>query len=212
MIDFDKLAQAMGDLDEHMVRPMIQSVAADAPELANEALNALSRGMDIIGEKFGMHEYFIADLVFAAEIFNEAMDILLPVYTSEGTEPMGTVILATVEGDLHDIGKNLVRSALQAKGLQVIDLGVNVSPAEIVQKTMEHKAGAVALSAVLTLGIESMEQTIKALTAAGIRDKLTIVVGGACLSESVAKRIKADAYCKTPEDTAALCLAAMKKP
>lgn len=211
MIDFEKLTMAMGDLDEGAVRDKVRRVAENAPEQVSTALAALSRGMDIIGKKFAACEYFIADLIFAGELFTEAIELLRPAFPPE-EEPTGqTVVLATVEGDLHDIGKNIVRVVLQSKGMRVIDLGVNASPCLIARRAAEENADVVALSAVLTYAVESMERTVKALKSIGIRDKVTVVVGGACMDEHIARKIGADAYGRTPEDTAAICLAVANK-
>lgn len=166
--------------------------------------------MDIIGEKFDTFEYFVGDLIFAGEIFMEAIELVKPVF--DVSRPDGEkVILATVEGDLHDIGKRIVRVTLEAKHFQVIDLGVNVSPAVILKRTIEEGARFVALSAVLTSALSAMERTVQAFRGAGLRERVTIVIGGACVNDIVAKKVGADAYGKTPEDTAAIFLAAKEK-
>jgi len=209
LIDFEKLAEDMGDLNEQAVLSAARRVAEEEPEKTPEVLQALSRGMDIVGKKFDSLEYFVGDLIFAGELFSQALEILRPTFPKppENAERK-KVILATVEGDLHDIGKNIVRLVLQSKGLEVIDMGVDASPAAIVQRTIEEGARIVALSGVLTFAIDSMKRTVEALSAAGIRERVTVVVGGACVNESIAKRLGADAYGKTPEDTASICLAA----
>lgn len=187
----------------------IREIAASEPELARSAMDALSKGMDIVGKRFDTFEYFVGDLIFAGEIFSEAMAILKPVFpvdADHGGEERKKVILATVEGDLHDIGKNIVKVVMESKGLTVIDLGVNVSPTTIVRRATEENAGIIALSAVLTSAVDSMQRTVEACVTAGIRDKVAIVVGGAGINETTARRIKADFYGKTPEDTAAFCL------
>ena len=207
-MDFDKLARSMGDLDESAVLSAVKCIAAEEPENVQEAIDALSRGMDIIGQRFESFEYFVGDLIFAGEVYSESLKILRPAFPTSAIIAKKKVVLATVEGDLHDLGKNLVRCVLESKGLTVIDMGVNVSPAAIVQRTVEENASVVALSAVLTTAIESMKDTVDAFAAAGMRDRVSIVVGGACVNESVARYIKADCYAVTPEDTAAFCLAA----
>lgn len=208
MFDFDKLAENMGGLDEARVLAEIRRIVDSEPESAYSAIEALSRGMDIVGDKFEIFEYFVGDLIFAGEVFAEAVGILRAALPDIPAKKNGKkVVLATVEGDLHDIGKNIVRIVLESKGMEVFDLGVNVSPAAIVQKVIEEDAHIVALSGVLTFALESMGRTVAALGAAGIREKVTVVVGGSCINEVAAKKIKADAYAKTPEDTAAICMA-----
>ena len=209
MIDFDRLKEQMGDLHEEEVLSIIREVSGSCPEQVNDALQALVGGMDIVGERFDLSEYFVGDLIFAGEIFTESMDLLRPIFS---TTEIGArlaqkkVILATVEGDLHDIGKNIVKVVLEAKGFNVIDLGVNVSPTTIVNRTVEESAEIIALSAVLTSAVDSMQRTVEACVAAGIRDRVSIVIGGAGVNAIVAKRIKADFYGAMPEDTAAFCL------
>jgi len=208
LIDFDKLAADMGDLNEQPVLETARRVAEEEPESAAAVLRALTRGMEIVGERFNVLEYFVGDLIFAGEIFSEALEILRPAFPEPPeTDRRKKVILATVEGDLHDIGKNIVRLVLLSRGFEVIDLGVNASPAAIVQKTLEEGARIVALSGVLSFALDSMERTIEALSEAGIRDRVTVVVGGSCVNEKIARKIGADAYGRTPEDTAAICLA-----
>lgn len=204
--DFDKLACDMGGLKEKEVLNAVREAVTAAPESAGAVIDALSRGMEIIGQKFDDLEYFIGDLIFAGEVFSQAMELLQPVFPKESSGTGKKVVLATVEGDVHDLGKNLVKNTLRAKGFEVIDLGVNVSPAQIVQRTIEENAGIVALSAVLTLALDSMQRTVAAFEAAGIRDRVTIIVGGACVNSAAARYIRADAYGETPEDTAEICL------
>ena len=209
MINFDKLTEQMGDLNEEAVLATIRKISETHPEKVQDALQAMIEGMDIIGERFDLSEYFVGDLIFAGEIFTESMDLLRPILstTESGTQlARKKVILATVEGDLHDIGKNIVKVVLEAKGFNVIDLGVNVSPAAIVNRVIEENAEIIAMSAVLTAGLEPMRRTVEACVAAGIRDKVAIVVGGAGVNAISAKKTKADFYGSMPEDTAAFCL------
>lgn len=209
-IDFKQLALAMGDLKEKEILDTVRAIASEAPDLAQDTVDALSSGMDIIGERFDYFEYFVGDLIFAGEIFSEALTYLLPLLgpTESDGKKREKVILATVEGDFHDIGKNIVAVVLRSKGFNVVDLGVNVPPSVIVAKTIEENAKLVALSAVLTSAIDAMQQTVAALQKAGIRERVSVVVGGACVNETIAKKIKADFYGHTPEDTAAFCVRA----
>lgn len=207
-MDLKKLALDMGNLKENAVLEAVRNEVRTNSGNLYEIIEALSQGMNIVGEKFDEFEYFVGDLIFAGEVFTEALEIIQPGFPESIIGDNGKkVILATVEGDVHDLGKNIVKTVLQSKGFEVIDLGVNVSPATIVQRTLEENAHIVALSAVLTIAVDSMERTVAAFTSAGIRDKVSIIVGGACMNETVAKKIKADAFGKTPEDTAAFCFA-----
>ena len=199
----------MGNLAENAVLSTIYAAVEQEPQNVQQVLSALSAGMAIVGERFDGLEYFVGDLIFAGEIFSEAMEILRPAFPSiEGYGQRKKVLLATVEGDFHNIGKNIVKIVLQSKGLEVVDLGVNVPPATIVRRAMEDHIRIIGLSVVLTSAVETMRRTSDAFQEAGIRDQVTIVVGGLCMNEVVAKRVNADYYAKTPEDTAAICLAA----
>lgn len=207
LTDFTALTADMGNLAEDKVLAAVRALIRDEPEHAQQALDALSAGMDLVGEKFDSFEYFVGDLIFAGEIFMESLELIKPIFEPSGPQ-RAKVILATVEGDLHDIGKSMVRVTLEAKRFQIIDLGVNVSPATIVRRAIEEDAHLIALSAVLTSALSAMERTVEAFRDAGLREQVTIVVGGACVSPAVAKKIGADFYGKTPEDTAAIFLAA----
>lgn len=197
----------MGDLAEEKVLATIRELIHNEPEQVPQALDALIEGMEVVGDRFDSLEYFVGDLIFAGEVFTSAMELMAPLFQAEGPKH-GKVILATVEGDLHDIGKNMVKVALEAKRFDVIDLGVNVSPDVIVKRTVEEGASIVALSAVLTLALDSLSRTIEAFRDAGIRDQVFVVTGGSGVNAAVAKRIGADAYGHTPNDTVAFCLAA----
>lgn len=206
---FDKLTAQMGDLNEEAVLSTIREISEMYPEKVQDALQAMVGGMNIVGDRFDLAEYFVGDLIFAGEIFTESMDLLRPALSateSSAKIARKKVILATVEGDLHDIGKNIVKVVLEAKGFNVIDLGVNVSPATIVNRTIEEGAEIIALSAVLTSALDSIQRTVEACVAAGIRDKVAIVVGGAGVNAVTAKKMKVDFYGAMPQDTAAFCL------
>ena len=204
------MAADMGNLAEDKVLAAVQALVKNEPEHVQQAIDALSKGMEIVGERFDSLEYFVGDLIFAGEVFTSAMELINPLYRAEGAKRC-KVILATVEGDLHDIGKNMVKVALEAKGFDVIDLGVNVSASVIVKRAITEKAPIVALSAVLTLAVDAIERTIRALETAGLRDKVSVVIGGAGVSAHIAEKIGADAYGRTPEDTVAFCVSVDEK-
>lgn len=205
-IDFDKLAQDMGHLAEGAVLDTVRVVVAEQPELVWQVMEALTAGMDIVGEKFDDFEYYVGDLIVAGDIFTQALEMIKQ--SLEDRDHCGEkVILATVEGDLHDIGKKMVKAALEAKQLQVVDLGVNVAASSIVKSVQQEGAKIVALSGVLTFAVDAMEQTIQALKKAGIRERVKVVVGGQCMSREIAQQIGADRYGKAPQDTAAICQA-----
>ena len=205
MIDFEQLAQAMGELDEDTVKELLESV--DSVEAANAAMDACQRGMDTVGKLFEEGEYFVGDLIYAGELMSDAVEVLKP-YLAEG-EASGSktrMILCTVKDDLHDIGKNIVRSMLEASGFDVLDLGIDVPAADIVKAAKDNNIKIVALSGVLTLAIDSMKATIEAFKAAGM-DDVKIIIGGAPVSESACKLTGADEWAHSPKKTVTVCKA-----
>jgi methylmalonyl-CoA mutase cobalamin-binding domain/chain len=155
---------------------------------------ALLPGMDIIAEKFKNNEVFIPEVLIAARAMKAGTDILRPHLAESGAKAIGKAVVGTVKGDLHDIGKNLVRMMFEGKGIEVIDLGVDVSPAQFVETCRAENADIVAISALLTTTMDEMENTVKAFTEAGLRNSVTIMVGGAPVTDTFRERIGADIY------------------
>jgi len=154
----------------------------------------LTEGMDIVGQKFEAKEYYIPDMLASAEAVGVAMEILEPHLAKSGIESKGKIIVATVKGDLHDIGKNIVSILLRGAGYMVKDLGNDVDPQSIVAAVREEEPQFVGMSALLTSTMIHMKDTIQALTESGLRDKVKIVIGGAAVSEEFAQSIGADGY------------------
>ena len=203
MIDFEKLAQAMGDLDEDSVQEQIKAVST--PEEANQAMEACQKGMNTVGKLFEDGEYFVGDLIFAGEIMTDAVSVLKPLLVSGGgSGGKGKMIICTVKDDLHDIGKNIVRSMLEAAGFEVIDLGIDVAPEKIVEAIKQNNIKIVALSGVLTLALDSMRNTIQAIRAAGL-DDVKIIIGGCPVTEDAAKTMGADDWAYSPQKTVKVC-------
>lgn len=156
--------------------------------------NGLLAGMDVVGRRFKAGDMFIPEVLLCARTMHGAMDILKP-YLSEGDQAgAGKVVIGTVEGDLHDIGKNLVAMMLQGAGFKVIDLGTNIKPQDFVSSVKEHKPKILGLSALLTTTMPKMEETVEALKEAGIRDHVKIMAGGAPVTQDFIEKIGADAY------------------
>ena len=206
-MDFEELTQAMGDLNEPDVISIVREIADSGGEGVYEALEAFQKGMEIVGDRFDICEYFVGDLIFAGELMTHAVNILRPALQVMQPEKntKRRVIICTVEGDLHDIGKNIVKAVLEGKGIAVIDLGVNLSPNTIVERTITEDIKVVALSGVLTYARESMKMTVEAFANAGIRDMVKIIVGGSCVNESNFKDIGADAWAASPNASADIC-------
>ena len=177
--------------------------AKDVSELTSAALaegasakdvldNALVAGMDIIGKKFKANEVYIPEVLIAARAMQAGLDILGPLLVKSGVKPLAKVVIGTVKGDLHDIGKNLVAMMLKGAGFQVVDAGIDVSPEKFVEAASDEDVKIVGLSALLTTTMQSMKTTIKALKAAGCPVKT--MIGGAPVTEEYAKEIGADGY------------------
>lgn len=159
-----------------------------------DIINALTAGMDIVGQKFEDKEYFIPDMLSSAEAVGVGMELLEPYLAASGIEPKGKVILATVKGDLHDIGKNIVAILLRGAGYIVKDLGNDVDPQSIVAAVKAENPQFLGLSALLTSTMSQMEETVKALEESGSRNKVKVLIGGAPVTEEFAQSIGADGY------------------
>jgi 5-methyltetrahydrofolate--homocysteine methyltransferase len=156
---------------------------------------ALTAGMHVVGEKYATKEYFIPDMLASAEAVGAAMDILKPYLEASHIETKGSVAVATVKGDIHDIGKNIVATLLKGAGYVVTDLGVDVPTEKIVELVKKDEPDFLGLSALLTTTMAAMGEVIEALKENGLRDKVKVLIGGAAVSDEYAQEIGADAYC-----------------
>ena len=163
----------------------------DPEIILNEGLLA---GMSVIGEKFKNNEVYVPEVLVAARAMNMGTQVLKPHLLAKGATAKGKVCIGTVQGDLHDIGKNLVKMMMEGKGLEVVDLGTDVSPDMFVQAAVEQNCQVICCSALLTTTMGVMEDVVKAAEAAGIRDKVKIMIGGAPINEDFCKQIGADCY------------------
>lgn len=168
------------------------ALAAGAPPMA--CVEAMMAGLDETGKRFERGEYFLPELVVAAEAFKTGMHVLTPLLAGQERAYHGTVVLGTVKGDVHDIGKNLVGFLLESAGFKVIDLGVDVAPQLFVNAVKTYSAGVLALSALLTTTMLGMPEVIAGLETAGLRPGVKVIVGGAPLSKKFAAEIGADGY------------------
>lgn len=176
------------------VTELVETALAENIDVAAIINDGLTAGMDVVGEKFEAGEYFIPDMLASAEAVGAAMEILAPHLEKSGIKSKGSVLFATVQGDLHDIGKNIVSILLRGAGFSVKDIGNDIEPQAIVDAVKEEKPDILALSALLTSTMMSMKDTIEALKEAGLRDKVKVVIGGAPVNEEFATQIGADAY------------------
>ena len=206
MLDFEKLAEAMGELEEDDVVEMLNQVMEEGGADAEKAMEACQKGMDIVGKNFEEGTYFVGDLIYARELMTQAVGILKDALIQEGDGgKTDKVLLCTVKGDLHDIGKNIVKAMLEAAGFEVDDLGIDVAPEKIVEEAKAQGIHTILLSGVLTLAIDSMKETVEAFKAAGMREDVHILIGGAPVSEGFCKVTGADAWAKNPQTTVQYC-------
>jgi len=195
----------MSELLEKMAKELITGNEAEVKKLTQEAIdggatakdvldNGLLAGMDVVGKRFKAGDMFIPEVLLCARTMHGAMDILKPLLSEGDRAGAGTVVIGTVEGDLHDIGKNLVAMMLQGAGFKVVDLGTNIKPQDFVAAVKEHNPNIVGMSALLTTTMPKMEETIEALKEAGLRDQVKIMAGGAPVTQDFIEKIGADAY------------------
>ena len=203
-MDFENLAVAMGELDEDTVKEILEAVTS--LEDANKAMEACQKGMDTVGKLFEEGEYFVGDLIYAGELMTDAVEILKDALVSgDAAGPKTKMILCTVKDDLHDIGKNIVRSMLEANGFDVLDLGIDCPAEKIVETAKAENIKIVALSGVLTLALDSMKITVDAIKAAGLDCK--VIIGGAPVSAEACRNIGADEWAHSPQKTVDTCKA-----
>jgi len=174
---------------------------ADPLELVTKAMIP---AMDEVGRLFELQEYFVPEMLLSGRAMRAAIDLLRPLLVASGAQPTGRVVIGTVAGDLHDIGKNLVASMLQGGGFEVTDLGTDVKPERFVEAVEATKADIVALSALLTVTMPAMELTIDAMRSAGIRDRVKVMIGGAPVTPQYSEKIGADGYCESASGVVAL--------
>ena len=189
-----EISEAMQKGRSKLVKTLVPQALEEgipAQQILEEGLLA---GMSIVGEKFKNNEVFVPEVLVAARAMNAGAELLKPYLSEAGVQSKGKVVLGTVKGDLHDIGKNLVRMMFEGKGLEVIDLGVDVAPEAFVQAAIDNDCQIIACSALLTTTMTAMEEVVKAAQAAGIRDKVKIMVGGAPITDAFCQTIGADVY------------------
>ncbi len=194
MTDFNSMNEALVACDASKLTDLVnEALAAGTP--ASEILNkGLIAGMDIVGEKMESGDMFIPEVLMAAQAMAGCVKILKPQLGEDGGAATATVVIGTVKGDLHDIGKNLVTMMLESSGMQVHDLGIDVPPEKFVEKIKETEAKIVCISALLTTTMPMMQQTVAAIVESDIRDQVKIMVGGAPVNQGFAEEIGADGY------------------
>ncbi len=201
----EDLVKAIADLhEEEALRITEERLGAGEDPL--KLLEDTRKAMKIVGERFGAREYFIPELIYSGEILQEIAEIVKPKLKGTAkTSVLGKIIIGTIAGDIHDIGKDIVVFMLDISGFEVYDLGIDVPAQKFVEKIEETRAGIVGLSGFLTLSFDSMKETIEAITEAGLRDEVKIMIGGGQIDDRIRKYTGADAY--GPDAMAAVSLA-----
>lgn len=202
----DEISQYLQQGRAKNVKELVQKAVDEGIDVKTILEDGLLAGMNIIGGKFRNNEVYVPEVLIAARAMNAGTELLKPLLAESGVKAAGKVILGTVKGDLHDIGKNLVRMMMEGKGLEVIDLGVDVPAEKFIEAAKEHDAQIIACSALLTTTMNEIKAVVDAVVEAGIREKVTIMIGGAPITDAFCKSINADIY--TPDAASAAIEAA----
>lgn len=208
----------VNDISAAIQKGKKKDVTALVQQAIDEGVNAkeilsdgLLAGMNVVGEKFKNDEIFVPEVLVAARAMNAGTQLLKPLLAEAGAVSLGKACIGTVKGDLHDIGKNLVRMMIEGKGIEVIDLGVDVAPEDFVKAAIENNCDIICCSALLTTTMPMIGEVIKAAEAAGIRDKVTIMIGGAPVNQEFCDSVKADIYTTDAASAADAAAAALAK-
>ncbi len=201
MAVLEDLQQAIISGNRNRAKELTQQALDQGIEPRKIAVEGVAAAMEGGGEKFRANEFYVPELLMAQRAMRESLQLM----TGTPVDHLGTVVIGTVKGDLHDIGKNLVAAMLEGAGFRVVDLKVDVSPADFVKAVQDHSANLVAMSALLTTTMGYMRETVQALEGAGLRPKVRVLIGGAPVTQSYADEIKADGY--APDAAAAVEMA-----
>jgi 5-methyltetrahydrofolate--homocysteine methyltransferase len=204
MEDLKKLYDAILTGNFKAAREITQQALAAGADPQAMVQQYMIPAMDEVGRRYEANEYFVPELLISARAMKASLEFIRPLLVASGAQPAGRVVIGTVKGDLHDIGKNLVAAMLEGAGFEVIDLGVDVTPEKFIAALTEKKAGLVAMSALLTTTMNSMKTTVEAIKAAGVRNNVKIMIGGAPVTEKYSEEIGADGYSSNANSAVAL--------
>jgi corrinoid protein of di/trimethylamine methyltransferase len=210
MPDLKQLYDSVVSGDAKATQALTKQALADGVDPLKLVNEYMVPAMDEVGRRFEANEYFVPELLISARAMKAALELIRPLLTARGDQPLGRVAIGTVKGDLHDIGKNLVGSLLEGGGFEVIDLGVNVTPEKFIATVNEKNANIIAMSALLTTTMPAMKTTIDALKQAGVRTKVKVLIGGAPITQKYADEIGADGYSENAVGAVALAKKAVK--
>ena len=194
MVNLAEISEALQQGKAKVVKELVQKAIDEGVPVEQILEEGLLSGMGVIGEKFKTNEVYVPDVLIAARAMSVGTELLKPLLAKSGVKAKGKVVLGTVKGDLHDIGKNLVRMMMEGKGLEVIDVGIDVPVSKFIDTAKEQGAQIIALSALLTTTMGEMKEVVRAVEAQGLRDRIKIMVGGAPVNEVFCKSIGADVY------------------
>ncbi len=194
MVELARLSEALINGDAKTAVAITKQALAENADPLNLVSKHMTPAMDEVGRRFGCQDYFVPELLLSARAMKGSLELIRPLLAQRGAEPVGRVVIGTVKGDLHDIGKNLVSSMLEGGGFEVTDLGTDVPPERFAEIVKQKNANIVCLSALLTVSMPAMKATIDALRTAGVRERIKVIVGGAPVTPQYAHSVGADAY------------------
>ena len=201
----NKLKDAVVNFDIESIQKLCKTALEKGIPAYEIVIEGMAKGMDTVGQKYECGEFFLSELIMAGETMKEGMKVIEPYLKSEGVKARGTIVIGTVQGDLHDIGKNIVATLLRASGFEVIDLGFDVSPQKFVEEVERSEANILGMSALLTTTMVNMDAAIKELKNKGLRDQVKVVIGGAPIDQEFARKIGADAAAKDAVEGVGIC-------
>ena len=197
----------MGELDEDQVMSALTELMESNPseEDTLKVMYACQQGMSLVGDLFDQGEYFVGDLIYAGELLTKAIDTIKPALEGKSFAKVGKMVLGTVQGDMHDIGKNIFKSLAESAGFEIYDLGIDTPPEDFASKVKEVKPDVVGLSGVLTLASEAMKTTIDSLKDAGLRENVKVIIGGNLVTSDLCSYVGADAFTTNAAEGVKIC-------
>lgn len=205
MLSREKIVDSFINLNESSIYPLVKSMLEKGVNPV-EILEECRKGMLAVGERFERGDFFLSEMIMASEIYKQVTEQIRPYLRGSASQAKGKVVLGTVEGDIHDIGKNIFIALLEVEGFTVVDLGVDVPPERFVNAIKEQNPDITGMSCLLSTSIEAMKSTVDAIVEAGLRDKTRIIIGGGRLERHAAEYIKPDAYTDNAAEGVKLCL------
>lgn len=205
MSEFNKMSEMVIAGDFSSVKTLTQKMIDDNVDPVSIINDGLMPGMNVVGVRFKAGDMFVPEVMMSAKAMAAGIELVKPLIAESNMPTAGKVVIGTVKGDLHDIGKKLVNMMLESAGFQIVDLGVDIAPAKFVEAVKEHKPQVIGMSALLTTTMLSMKDTIDALKEEGLRDSVKIIIGGAPVTQSFAEQIGADGYAPDAAAATDLC-------